>query len=43
MPQIGQTVATEHGSGKVVSLDILKKTYKIETKDKGIIEIDGNN
>lgn len=43
LPQIGQTVATEHGSGKVVSLDILKKTYKIETKDKGIIEIDGNN
>ena len=43
LPQIGQTLETEYGTGKVISLDILKKTYKIETKDKGIIEINGKN
>lgn len=43
LPQVGQTIETEHGTGKVISLDVLKRTYKIETKDKGIIEINGNN
>lgn len=38
MPSIGQVVEVQEGTGKVVSIDILNSTYKIET-DKGIIEV----
>ncbi len=31
-PKIGQTVKTEHGEGKVISIEILKGKYKVETK-----------
>jgi cell fate regulator YaaT (PSP1 superfamily) len=34
MPSVGQTVKTDDGSGKVVSVDILKRKYKVD--------IDGN-
>ena len=34
MPSVGQTVKTEFGQGKVVSVDILKRKYKVD--------IDGN-
>jgi cell fate regulator YaaT (PSP1 superfamily) len=30
MPAVGQTVKSEYGSGKVVSVDILKRKYKID-------------
>ena len=40
LPQVGKVVETEEGTGKVISVDILRKKYKIETTDKGIIEID---
>ncbi len=40
LPKIGDIVETEKGKGTVVSLDILKKTYKVDVKDIGIIEID---
>ena len=42
LPNVGQTVKTDNGEGKVISVDILKKTYRVET-EKGIIEIDGSN
>lgn len=33
MPAVGQTVKTEYGSGKVVSIDILKRKYKVDIDD----------
>jgi len=39
LPHIGQKVETEEGTGNVVSIDILKKSYKVEIQNKGIIEI----
>lgn len=47
MPELGKRVKTESGEGKVVSLDILKRSYKVETQSNGIVEVelnkDGNN
>lgn len=43
IPQMGQTVTTKDGQGKVVAIDILAKKYKVDIKDKGIIEYNGNN
>lgn len=37
LPKVGQTVETEYGEGKVVSLDPINNKYQVETK-KGIIE-----
>lgn len=42
LPQVGKEVEVNGVKGKVISLDILRKTYKIET-EKGIVEIDGSN
>lgn len=42
LPKVGDMVETEIGNGKVISADILRKKYKIDTSDKGIIEIDAN-
>lgn len=42
LPQIGDNVEVDGVKGKVVALDVLKKKYKIETTDKGIVEIDAN-
>lgn len=39
LPKIGDIVETEKGKGTVVSIDILKKCYKVDIKDVGIIEI----
>ena len=38
-PKVGQTVKTEHGEGKVVSVETLKQKYKVETS-KGIEEVE---
>jgi cell fate regulator YaaT (PSP1 superfamily) len=47
IPNIGKKVMTEKGEGKVISIDILQKKYKVEVPDVGIIEIsickDGSN
>ena len=37
-PKVGQTVKTENGEGKVVSVELLKQKYKVETKN-GIEEV----
>lgn len=42
LPNVGDKVETESGTGKVISVDILKKKYKVEIEDKGIVEIDAN-
>ncbi len=39
LPSVGNYVETEEGTGKVVSVDILKRTYKIETTKNGVVEI----
>lgn len=38
MPNIGDEVETKKGKGKVISLDILNKSYKIYVEKVGIIE-----
>ena len=38
LPNIGNIADTPMGMGKVVSVDIFKRTYKVDLKDKGIIE-----
>ena len=35
---MNKKVKTEKGEGKVVSLDVLKRTYKVNVPDVGIIE-----
>ncbi len=39
-PDIGDLVETEHGLGKVTAVNILKQSYTVDIKEKGIIEID---
>lgn len=43
LPKVGQVVNTESGQGKVTSLDILNKKYKVNIPDVGNVEIDGSN
>ena len=40
MPSIGEEIKTEMGVGKVLSLDILKRTYCVNVPDEGRIEIE---
>ena len=42
LPKIGKKVETEFGEGKVISIDILKQTYRVDVKDHGIVEVDVN-
>ena len=37
LPTVGLVVDTPLGMGKTVSIDIFKKTYKVDLKDKGIV------
>ena len=39
LPSMGQIIKKDGKQGKVVSVDVFKKSYKIETEDKEIIEI----
>ena len=39
LPEVGNIVKTPSGKGKVVSIDILKKTYKVEVSDNNIVEM----
>ena len=39
MPSVGQIVKIPEGKGKVISVDILKQSYKVNIDDKGIIEV----
>ena len=42
LPKVGKKVETEHGEGKVISVDILKQKYRVDVKDHGIVEVDVN-
>lgn len=42
LPNIGNLVETESGLGKVVEVDVFRKKYKVEIKNKGIVEISLN-
>lgn len=42
LPKIGKCVETKFGSGKVISADALKQTYRVNVKDYGIVEVDIN-
>ena len=37
LPNIGDIIKTEHGSGKVVGLDVLKQTAMVNVDDHGIV------
>lgn len=39
MPNIGDEVETEKGRGKVVSLDVLKRSYVVNVPDEGRVEV----
>ena len=43
LPKIGMMADTPMGMGKVVSVDVFKKTYSVDLKEKGIIKIAGDN
>ena len=36
---MGSTVNVKEGKGKVVAVNILKRTYKVDIPDKGIVEV----
>lgn len=38
LPKIGMIADTPMGMGKVVSVDVFKRTYSVDLKDKGIVE-----
>ncbi len=38
LPKIGMVADTPLGMGKVVSVDVFKKTYSVDLKEKGIVE-----
>ena len=38
LPKIGMVAETPMGMGKVVSVDVFKRNYSVDLKDKGIIE-----
>ena len=41
LPEVGEIITKKGVKGKVISLDILNNKYRIETEDKGIIDLDG--
>lgn len=44
LPNVGSMIETDSGTGKVVSIDILKKKCKVDISNVGIIEVDcGSN
>ena len=43
LPQVGKMIEVGDIKGKVVSVDILRRKYKVETQDKGIVDIDASN
>ena len=42
LPAMGSTVTTKEGKGKVIAVNILKRTYKVDIPDKGILEVTVN-
>lgn len=42
MPKVGKKVLTDQGEGKVISVDPLNMTYRVDLKDQGILEVEVN-
>ena len=40
LPKVGETVDTEYGKGKVISLELIKKQYKVDIPNHGIVTIE---
>ena len=40
LPSVGNVVKTKNGEGKVVSVDILKRKYKVDLGDRGLLEVE---
>ena len=40
MPKMGSIVETPNGIGKVVSIDVFRRKYGVDLKEKGIIEFE---
>lgn len=38
MPALGSMIDTDNGTGRVVAVDLLKLTYKVDIPDKGVVE-----
>ncbi len=43
LPKMGSVIDTPMGSGKVISVNVLKNTYSVDLKEKGIVEFNGEN
>ena len=41
LPEVGEIINRKGVKGKVISLDILNNKYRVETEDKGIVDLDG--
>ena len=39
LPKLGKNITIPEGTGRVIAVDILNKTFKVDIKDKGIIEV----
>lgn len=39
LPKVGSIVKTEKGEGKVVNIDVLKKTYEVDVPNAGLVEV----
>ena len=42
LPNIGNLVETSEGLGKVIEVNVFNKTYKVEIKNKGVVELKVN-
>ena len=42
LPSIGSTAKTKEGTGKVVSINILRRTYKVDLGEKGLLEVNAD-
>ena len=40
LPKVGKKVMTDQGEGKVVSVDILRGTYRVFIPDVGMIDLE---
>jgi len=43
LPDLGSKIKTEHGDGKVIAVDVFKKTYKVLLQNNEILVVDKSN
>ena len=42
IPKVGKIVETNQGQGKVISIDVLGKSYNVDVEKVGIVKVDLN-